>query len=188
MQFSAANYGVGESGGSATITVTRVGGTDGLASVHYASSNGSATAGADYTAASGTLNWGNGDGAAKTFTVTILNDGAPEGNETINLTLSNPAGASLGNPDTATLTISGQRQSVARSAALLQGSLSHRRGRWFGNDHRVACRRHRRRGDSRLRHRRWNGHGGQRLYGELGHPQLGQWRRGRQDLCGAHHR
>ena len=106
LQFSAANYAVGEAAGSATITVTRTGGTDGAASVQYATGNGTATiAGGDYLAASGTLNWGNGDGAAKTFTVTILNDGTPEGNETINLTLSSPSGASLGTPDTATLTI-----------------------------------------------------------------------------------
>ena len=51
LQFSLAAYSVAENGTSATITVTRTGGDFGAASVNYATSNGSATAGSDYTTA-----------------------------------------------------------------------------------------------------------------------------------------
>jgi len=105
LQFSAATYSVNEGTATATITVTRTGGSSGAASVNYATSNGTATAGSDYTAASGTLNWADGNSTNKTFTVAITNDTAVENNETINLTLSNAAGASLGTQKTAVLTI-----------------------------------------------------------------------------------
>jgi hypothetical protein len=56
LQFSNTTYSQSENGTSATITVTRTGGSSGAASVQYATSNGTATAGSDYTATSGTLN------------------------------------------------------------------------------------------------------------------------------------
>ncbi|HYE64248.1 MAG TPA: Calx-beta domain-containing protein, partial [Pyrinomonadaceae bacterium] len=106
LQFSAAAYNINEGAGLATITVTRVNGSDGEVSVNYATSNGTATAGSDYTATSGTLTFANGEAADKTFTIPITNDSLDEGLETVNLTLSNPAGgALLGSPSTALLTI-----------------------------------------------------------------------------------
>jgi len=106
LRFSAATYTVNENGNSATITVTRTGGSDGAISAQYATSNGTATAGFDYATASGTLNWANGDAASKTFAVTVLDDSVWEGDETVNLSLSNvTGGASLGSPSAAALTI-----------------------------------------------------------------------------------
>ena len=70
----------------ATITVSRSGATNGPASVDYATSNGTATAGSDYTAASGTLDFAAGE-TTKTFDVSVANDVAAEPNETVNLTL-----------------------------------------------------------------------------------------------------
>src|SRR5262249_8430090 len=105
LQFSNAAYAVGESGGTATITVTRTGGSDGSVTVNYATSNGTATAGSDYTASSGTLTFAAGE-TSKTFTVPITDDTLGEGNETVNLTLSSPTGgATLGGQGTAVLTI-----------------------------------------------------------------------------------
>ena len=105
LQFSGPTYSVGESGVSATITVTRTGGSDGAVTVQYATANGSATAGSDYTGTSGTLSFGAGE-TTKTFTVAILDDGLLEGNETVNLQLSGPGGgATLGVQSTAVLTI-----------------------------------------------------------------------------------
>jgi glucose/arabinose dehydrogenase/ribosomal protein L35AE/L33A len=105
LQFGSATYAVNETGGTATITVTRSGGSDGAVSVNYATSNGTATAGSDYTATSGTLNFASGE-TTKTFAIPIINDIAVEGLETVTLTLSNPTGgATLGGQTTATLTI-----------------------------------------------------------------------------------
>lgn len=104
--FSASTYTVSETGVSVTITAKRTGGDLGAVSVDYATANGTATAGQDYTAASGTLSWADGDNADKTFIINITNDADCTGNETVNIALSNPAGgAILGTPNTAVLTI-----------------------------------------------------------------------------------
>ncbi|MBL8196606.1 MAG: hypothetical protein JNM06_22630 [Blastocatellia bacterium] len=104
VQFSATNYMINEDGGNALITVTRTGSTTGTAMVNYATSNGTATAGSDYTATSGTLTFPDGS-AMQSFMVPVLNDNLTEPNETVNLTLSMPTGATLGTPSTAVLTI-----------------------------------------------------------------------------------
>jgi YD repeat-containing protein len=92
LQFPLGNLSVNEAAGTATVTVRRVNGTFGAVSVQYTTVNQSATAPADYTATSGTLNWASGDAADKTFTVPIVNDTLVEGPETIQLVLSNPTG------------------------------------------------------------------------------------------------
>jgi glucose/arabinose dehydrogenase len=103
--FSASSYAKTESGGTATITVNRSGGLNGGMTVRYATSNGSATAGSDYTAASGTLTFGLGV-LSMTFPVTITSDARDETDETVNLALSDPGGgAVLGTRRNAVLTI-----------------------------------------------------------------------------------
>ncbi|MBV9924143.1 MAG: DUF4214 domain-containing protein [Acidobacteria bacterium] len=102
--FSSSTYSVGEGGGNATVTVTRTGSTAGGVSVGYATSDGTAAAGSDYTAAGGTLNFASGE-TSKTFNVNVTDDTLFEGNETVNLALSSPSGGTLGTPNTATLTI-----------------------------------------------------------------------------------
>lgn len=105
LQLSAASYSVNESGGNATITINRVNGSDGPVSVNLTTSNGTATAGQDYTAVSQTINFANGE-TSRTVSIPITEDTSIEGNETINLTLSTPTGdAALGSPNTAVLTI-----------------------------------------------------------------------------------
>ena len=90
---------------SATVTVQRVDSSEGAVSVHYATTDGTAAAGADYVATSGTLSFAAGE-TAKTFSLTVNDDSIDEPDETISLTLSEPTGgASLGAPSTATLTI-----------------------------------------------------------------------------------
>jgi hypothetical protein len=106
LAFSSPNYSISESAGTATITVNRTGGTAGVAQVSYATvPGGTATDGVDYVNTSGTLSWTNGEAAAKTFTVTIINDNLAETNETVNLVLSNSSGAYLGAQSSAVLTI-----------------------------------------------------------------------------------
>jgi hypothetical protein len=104
--FGAGSYSVTEADGSLVVTVTRTAGTANAVTVDYATSDGTATAGSDYAAASGTLSWANGDTSAKTFTIPITNDTLSEGKESIHLTLSNPTGlAVIGPTGTAVVTI-----------------------------------------------------------------------------------
>ena len=63
-------------------------------SVDYATEDDTATAGADYTAMSGTLTFAAGE-TAKTVSVPVLDDAIDEGKETMRLKLSNPRGAYL---------------------------------------------------------------------------------------------
>ena len=63
-------------------------------SVRYATSDGTATAGADYEAVSGALRFGPGE-TAKTVSVPVLNDAHDEGSETLTLALSAPFGAEV---------------------------------------------------------------------------------------------
>ena len=106
IQFSSSSYTVNEGSGTATITVTRTSGSAGAVTVNSATSNGTATAGQDYTATAGTLSWANGDASAKTLTIPITDDGVVESSETVNITLSNPTGGVvIGSPNPAVLTI-----------------------------------------------------------------------------------
>lgn len=101
---AAATANVAESAGSIVLTVTRTG-TEAGASVQYATANGSASAGSDYTATSGTLTFPL-DVTSATISIPITNDAAVETNETFTLTLSNPGGdAYLRDPVTTTVTI-----------------------------------------------------------------------------------
>lgn len=63
--------------------------------VAFATGGGSATAGADYVAASGTVTFPAGT-TARTVAVSVVGDTAVEGDETFLLTLSGPSGATLG--------------------------------------------------------------------------------------------
>jgi hypothetical protein len=107
LQFAQATYSVSEGAGTASIAVTRTGGSTGAASVQCSTiTGGTATAGSDYTAvASQTLNWGSGDSTTQFCTIPILQDTLVEGPETVILQLSGATGAALGSPATATLTI-----------------------------------------------------------------------------------
>jgi aryl-phospho-beta-D-glucosidase BglC (GH1 family) len=62
--------------------------------VAYATGNGTANAGSDYTAASGTLTFAPGE-TSKVIHVSVTGDTAVEANETVNLTLSAPNGATI---------------------------------------------------------------------------------------------
>lgn len=99
-------FSVSEAAGFVTIPVPRVGGSTGAASVQYATSDGTAYAGTNYTATSGTLNWAGGDSTTKSFNVPVF-DLDVYGYPTFNITLSSATGASLGAPSTAVVTILG---------------------------------------------------------------------------------
>ena len=74
------------------VTLSRA--PSGTVTVDYATSDGTATAGSDYTAASGTLTFAAGE-TEKTVSVAVLDDAHDEGSETLGLTLSNASGAHI---------------------------------------------------------------------------------------------
>ena len=106
LQFGASSYSTTENAGSATITVSRSGGTSQAASVQYTTVDGTAKAGQDFQTSSGTLDFAAGE-SNKAFTIPILEDTLVEGNETLIVSLSGVTGSgvSLGSPTSATLTI-----------------------------------------------------------------------------------
>lgn len=95
-----------EGAGTVTVRLHRSSGYAGTVTVQYATSDGTATAGSDYTAASGTLTWNAFDTTEKSFNVTLLNDSISENDETFTVTLSNPGGgASIEGSPTFTVTM-----------------------------------------------------------------------------------
>jgi Ca2+-binding RTX toxin-like protein len=90
IQFSNTAYSVNENGTPiTTVSLTRIGGSDGEVAVTLTPSNGTATAGSDYNNSSITVNFANGE-TSKNVTIPIINDTQFELDETVNLTLTNP--------------------------------------------------------------------------------------------------
>ena len=83
-----------EEGGTLVFTVRLSEASDAAVTVDYATSDGTATAGQDYTAASGTLTFAAGV-LEQTVEVTAVTDRTDEGDETFTVSLSNPSGATL---------------------------------------------------------------------------------------------
>ncbi|HEX4916125.1 MAG TPA: Calx-beta domain-containing protein, partial [Vicinamibacterales bacterium] len=82
VQFTAASASVGESAGSITVSVSRINGSDGAASVNFQTAGITAVSSVDFIGVSGTLNWAAGDSAPKSIVVPIIGDAAIEGDET----------------------------------------------------------------------------------------------------------
>jgi hypothetical protein len=104
-----------------TFTATLTGSVAGGFTVPFSTSNGTATAGSDYTAASGTLTFAGTAGETQTFTVLVTGDTTVEVNETFNANLGTPSNAgvtvsdgagvgTINNDDTATLAIASVTQ------------------------------------------------------------------------------
>ena len=82
------------SAGNATFTVTLSEASGKEVTVDYATSNGTAASGSDYTASTGTVTIAAGN-TTQTFNVPVLVDTLDEVNETATLTLSNPTNATI---------------------------------------------------------------------------------------------
>ncbi|MFM6245435.1 MAG: Calx-beta domain-containing protein, partial [Dolichospermum sp.] len=89
---------------NASYTVTLSQASNQTVSVNYATANGTATAGLDYTATNGTLTFAPG-ATSQVINIPILNDSFNEADETFTLTLSSPTNAILGAGTAATTTI-----------------------------------------------------------------------------------
>ena len=103
--FAAAQYAEREDNGFAAIAVERLNGRDGEVSVRWRTQAGTATPGADYAEATGTVTFADGS-VQEIFEVQLLDDADQEGSETVQLFLEQPeGGATLGLPTNAWLTI-----------------------------------------------------------------------------------
>src|SRR5262249_3402595 len=104
-QFSAASSAVDEGAGKFEVIVTRTGDTSSAVTVDYETMDATANDRGDYTTAIGRLRFGPGV-TARTFNIFITDDAFAEGNETVQIMLSNPsAGAQLSGMATTLLTI-----------------------------------------------------------------------------------
>jgi subtilisin family serine protease len=105
LQFSAATYSQAEDRGSVTVTVNRVGGSDGTVQVNYTTTDGTAHANVNYQPKSGTLTFGPGV-TSQSIVIGIIDDGLVLGNQTFGISLSSPnGGATLGSQAVAIVTI-----------------------------------------------------------------------------------
>jgi len=133
LSFASTNFSINENGTAiAPIVITRSGGTSGAVTVRVTPTNGSAIAPADYNNTPITISFASGE-SNKTVIVPIVNDSETEGNETVNLALSNPTGgAAVGSQATATVTIvddevaitdnAGNSIDAARDLGILNGT------------------------------------------------------------------
>ncbi len=110
IQFSSDDFAISEGSGHIDITVTRAGDVSAAATVNYntfdESQPGHASQKSDYEIVLGKLSFAAGE-TSKTFRILLVNDFFIEGNEVVNLALSNPTGAGvgLGTPNQVELTI-----------------------------------------------------------------------------------
>ena len=112
VQLSSANYTFQEGDGVVTITLTRTGGSSGVASVEVDVVGGTANLPEDYSIPPTCvgppcppITWADGDSAPKTVSISIIDDTLGEPSETVLLALSEPQGATIGVPGSATVTI-----------------------------------------------------------------------------------
>lgn len=144
-------YEYDESAGVAYVELERLFSGAGVVSVDYATVDGSATAGLDYYASSGSVTWGDGDTAAKQVSVAVRPDVLVEGVENFTVQLSNPSAASLAvgqASETVSILDPGQRYSSftpdffnntvraigfqSDGRAIIGGTISHTSGDFFG--------------------------------------------------------
>ena len=106
LRFNSAPYSRAENLGPATITTALSVNSPVTVTVNYSTTNGTAIAGSDYSAASGVLTFTTGQ-ASKSFNITLINDDAYELNEALTITLSSLSGAVFESPaaNVTTLTI-----------------------------------------------------------------------------------
>ncbi len=90
---------------SVTLTIRRTGGSDGITGLDYSTIDGTAIAGRDYVATSGSVFFAAGE-TQKQIVVPLIGDSLAEGTETFNFVIDRPRGtASLLAPRTATVTL-----------------------------------------------------------------------------------
>ena len=127
VSLSASAYAIGETNVSMAMVVNRGGATNVAFTVDYATTNGTATDGQDYVAQCGTLAFAAGVNS-RVFTIPILDDGLVEGDELVFLSLGNPSGGAVLDPQSAATLVIHDNE----TPSLLDVSFDP--GSGFGND------------------------------------------------------
>jgi uncharacterized repeat protein (TIGR01451 family)/uncharacterized delta-60 repeat protein len=114
--FSQTSYVVSEAAGFLPVSVLRTNGLSGTVQVNFSTIPGTASPGGKYLTTNGVLTFGPGQ-ASQTFTVPILEQSVPTGNQTFSLVLSNAtAGATLIPPTTVPVTIVDDKVGISFAA------------------------------------------------------------------------
>ena len=116
LRFSSSTNSVAEGDGSIVLTVWRTGTTNNAVTVDFATTNLTATAGADYTATNNTLSFAAGE-TNKSFTVVIGDDNTQEVTERFRAALSNPIDATISIPTNLVSILDDDGSTVAFTAA-----------------------------------------------------------------------
>jgi hypothetical protein len=107
-----------------TLTVTLSGPTASTVTISYSTANGTATAGSDYTAKSGTLTFAPGT-TTQTISITIAGDRTRESNETFVVNLTGPTNATVApSGGTATVTIVNDDGTAATAPAFASTTIT----------------------------------------------------------------
>jgi uncharacterized repeat protein (TIGR01451 family)/uncharacterized delta-60 repeat protein len=94
VEFDSISFTTNENAPAADIVIRRTHGASGIVTVDYATSNGTATAGFDYAPQSDSVTFADGE-ILRTVRIPLVDDLLLEGDETVNLLLSNPTGNAL---------------------------------------------------------------------------------------------
>lgn len=116
LELSPATYTIGEAGKTLKVTVQRVGGSEGAASVKIGTVPGTAKGGSDFVPRSAVLKWKAGEKTPKTFQVPIKNDKVREQEEGFTIRLTKATRATMG---TSSATVTIQDDDAARGRRAL---------------------------------------------------------------------
>ncbi len=115
IEWSARAYAVAENAGTVAVRVARSGELSGTSVVSFASTNGTAVEGVDYTGVAGTLTFNPGE-TNQTVSVPLLDNAAPQAGRFFNLFLFNPSNSVPGLQSNATVTILDDQTSAVLDA------------------------------------------------------------------------
>jgi hypothetical protein len=124
VSFTNTPYVVAQNAGSITISVGRAffsSFTNSVTTVHFSTSDGTAKAGVNYTATSGTLTFAPND-QTETFSVPVIDDSMIHGSLSFNVSLSNATGGGISNPSTAVVTLTDTDPTMTFSAPTFSGN------------------------------------------------------------------
>jgi hypothetical protein len=126
ISFSSESYVAAADAQVISITVRRTVDTSGAVAISYSTADGAAVEGKDYLAATGVLNWEDGDISDKAFEVQLLAKETVE-NRTFTVQLESPAGgAQLGTPATASVILPGMETNDSLTGVPLMNGLRFR--------------------------------------------------------------